>query len=612
MREFSLNYKASKATRINNESAILLKKTRSLYSQRSSLIWAEHCSECAMPSCFSSCEYYAPRMDLKCQRFENGIRPVTSDDGTLPEAMSVTFKKWGKLEAAGIAKINPAMATRGIKLINNFVEDAVRVIPLPYSTKLFVTKALNKVLQKLSAHGSQINSGNQDTKFMIETLNQSNTPTSVSLTIRETSNPTRFFQKLIIIPSGYSQILIDISELSSVTLTEKCLYQIEPSAESKLISIVFGMLDFVVLKTTKEAPSAPLTTTDNKAQKVKCVVWDLDNTLWNGTLVEDGIDGIVLRPEMVSMITKLDEMGVLNAIASKNNHDDAMAALKRFGLDQYFLYPQISWNPKSNGIKVIQKSLNIGMDTIIFIDDQVFERTEVESMLPEIRVFSDKEATTLLSRPEFDIPVTEESKERRKMYQENVVREQALETAGEDYTSFLKSCEIKLSFERLNEETLNRVNELSQRTNQMNFSGNRYTKSQLIDIMNTPSKKTFVISCEDRFGSYGIVGFSIVDDEKALLMDLMFSCRIQAKQVEHTFIKYLLAYYADHGSSHFNAHYRPTPKNAQSGKVFSDVGFVLKSETDGLQTLEFDLKQYTDEAPVMDIIDNALKDGDKK
>ncbi|MGH1352795.1 MAG: HAD-IIIC family phosphatase [Methyloligellaceae bacterium] len=608
MREFYLRYKKATPKSVEPEHLKLLEETRNAIQARSHLIWAEHCSECAMPACFSYCEYYSPRMDLKCQRFTEGLAPVAIDNRELRDVFSVGFKKWGKLEAAGIATLQKPSGKLSVASTGVLLENMLRWSPVPYFMQRTAAKAYNKLQSIITRNGLSIGPDTSDVSFLIETINQ-HEEASITFTIREVNDPTRFFQKLITIPKGYRRSFIDFTEMANISPENECLFQIEPSLSGQKYDIIFGIIDFIRLKSGAEGlkkPDAVISSTGNN--KVKCVIWDLDNTLWNGTLIEDGIEGIKLRPEMVSIITKLDSMGILNAVASKNNFDDAMEAIQHFGLKDYFLYPQISWNPKSASIQTIQKSLNIGMDTLVFVDDQVFERTEVNSSLPEVRVVSDKDIAEMMQLPEFNVPITAESRKRRKMYQEDQIRTEAFSSTATDYTDFLKSCNIQLRMEPLSSASMNRVHELSQRTNQMNFSGNRYTKTQLINICDDPNKKTFVISVSDKFGSYGIVGFAIVDEANATLIDLMFSCRIQAKQIEHTFFAYQFENYKKLDRKHFFANYKPTKKNAQSGKVFFDVGFKVLEETDGVQKLQYDLDQYVSEPPIMEVIYEELTD----
>ena len=345
-------------------------------------------------------------------------------------------------------------------------------------------------------------------------------------------------------------------------------------------TLFFGLLDFV----TADPALLPK---PKKQSGVKCIVWDLDNTLWDGVLVEDGSEKLVLKPGIVDIIQKLDRRGILHSIASKNNFDDAMACLKARSLDDYFLHPQISWNPKSEALKTIARKLNIGIDTLLFVDDSQFELAEVRSSCPEVRTLLADRYLDLPALPECKGKETEESATRRQMYQQEAVRESVAESCAGDYQKFLRECEIVMQIEPVSAANLERVHELTQRTNQMNFSGSRYERALLEQIAATPHLDTYVISCRDRFGNYGIVGFSIVDSREPRMTDLAFSCRIQAKRVEHAFLTHLLKKYAEEGSNGFWANYRKTPRNAPSGQVFADLGLEEAGERDGVTELVF-------------------------
>jgi FkbH-like protein len=131
------------------------------------------------------------------------------------------------------------------------------------------------------------------------------------------------------------------------------------------------------------------------------------------------------------------------------------------------------------------------------------------------------------------------------------------------------------------------VHELTQRTNQMNFSGNRYNRDTLKRILATPHIETYVLSCEDRFGSYGIAGFGIVDSREPRMTDLMFSCRIQSKRIEHAFLGHIIQKYISQKGKDFFANYRKTPRNAPAGKVFTDLGMDEVGAADGITSLVF-------------------------
>ena len=135
-----------------------------------------------------------------------------------------------------------------------------------------------------------------------------------------------------------------------------------------------------------------------------------------------------------------------------------------------------------------------------------------------------------------------------------------------------------------------RAHELAQRTNQMNFSGTRYDQQAIRDLVGRPDARALVLECDDRFGSYGTVGFAVItlDAEGAMISDLMFSCRIQSKRVEHAFLTHALRTLIGETGRDVRARYRKTPRNAPSGKVFDDFGFTLLEERDGASILRFD------------------------
>jgi len=195
----------------------------------------------------------------------------------------------------------------------------------------------------------------------------------------------------------------------------------------------------------------------------------------------------------------------------------------------------------------------------------------VRAVHPEIRVLNADRFLEIADMEACRVPVTPESRERRKMYLVESERQSLAGSFGDDYMNFLRYCNIRLNIQPMTEANLDRVHELTQRTNQMNFSGNRYDKSVLERILVSRESDTYVLDVEDRFGSYGVVGFSIVDNRVPLMTDLMFSCRVQSKRVEHAFLAYLIKKYIAITGKDFYANYRQTSRNAPSGRVFADM-----------------------------------------
>jgi FkbH-like protein len=267
--------------------------------------------------------------------------------------------------------------------------------------------------------------------------------------------------------------------------------------------------------------------------RIKCVVWDLDNTLWHGVLLESA-ELPPLRPYVREIINTLDQRGILQSVASKNEPGPAMAALAAHGLDQYFLYPQISWNSKSDAITNIAAKLNIGIDAFAFIDDQAFERDEVLSVHPVVRTFTEAGLEQLLVLEDFNpLHLTEDSKKRREMYQKEATRAQAEEDFKGPQDAFLRTLGLKLRLKPAKEQDLYRAEELTVRTNQLNTTGVTYSAEQLRDLIQSDQHQVIVAELEDRYGSYGAIGLLLISHEPDLwCVDLfLMSCRVMSRGV---------------------------------------------------------------------------------
>jgi FkbH-like protein len=257
-----------------------------------------------------------------------------------------------------------------------------------------------------------------------------------------------------------------------------------------------------------------------------------------------------------------------------------MAELKCFELRDYFVFPMVGWGPKSDAVRRITQLFNVGEDTIGFIDDQPFEREEVRAGNPKVRVYTHDQATELLSREEFDVPVTDEARNRREFYQNQEVRQQFMEQSSGDYLTFLRQSQIRVNIARAMAAQIDRIHELVQRTNQMNFSGNRYSKSDLLATLASTDRECYLIDAEDIYGKYGYIGFAVVQPgEVPRVVDLAFSCRVQSKRVEHAVLSFLMSTYAARGASDFEIFYHATEKNQPIAQVFPDLECVELSRS---------------------------------
>lgn len=544
---------------------------------RTVLPWSEHCTECAWPTCYSTCDLYSPREDGRCRRFIDGMVRIDCPESINGYLLKIRFKQWGKLWTPGSLNLRPIQKAEGIERRDYRVGTVLYQIPLPTSVKSMVIGKRYSLKKRLAVR--TVKKRQIPTAFLLECYNPADREVPLSISVRSFREKQVIpFQKLVGLAPGFQLVRIPCEEISSIiNLDLPFGIELIPNGTEQEITLYFGLMEFVQ---EAAAPQA-------KTGKVKCVVWDLDNTLWDGVLVEDGAAALQLKPDIVSVIESLDRRGILQSIASKNDHDQAIEVLKQLHIDHFFLYPQISWSPKGNAIQAIARDLNIGTDTLLFIDDSEFELQQVRSCCPGVRILDAKHYTSLLDMPECQAPVTAEGIGRRQMYQVEQRRKEAATTFKDDYKEFLNDCKITLTITSLDSSNLQRVHELTQRTNQMNFSGNRYSRDLLDEILQTPYLDTFVLACEDRFGSYGIVGFSVIDSREPRMTDLMFSCRVQSKRVEHAFVAHLLHRYIALTGKDFHVNYRKTPRNQPSGQVFADLGLREIAIVNGVTSLVF-------------------------
>jgi FkbH-like protein len=551
---------------------------------RTVLPWGEHCTECVWPVCYTTCELYSPRLDGACRQFIDGMVRIDHKEGLSPYLLKLRFKQWAKLWTVGNLRLQPMAKAARQELFNIAVGAIARNAPLSNSIK---PRVLSKIqyLRRQSAESARQN-GELPDYFLLECFNPNARTINLTLTIRDRMRKReRPFQTMIGASPGYNRAKVIVAEILKCIDTDQPFeIEIVPNDCDNTV-LYFGLMDFV--KESRSHIAGNGNGLRQSTKKFKCIVWDLDNTLWDGILIEDGPEKIRLRQGVVEVIRQTDQRGILHSVASKNNYDDAMKILRLSGLDQYFLFPQITWQPKSQSISEIARLLNIGSESLAFVDDQEFERAEVGAALPQVTLIDAADYRRIPERPECDVPLTAESKSRRAMYKEEQQRETALETYKSDYIGFLRDCAIKVVMTSLDDTNLKRVYELAQRTNQMNFSGNRYQEARLVEIMKSGFLETYVINCADRFGNYGIVGFAVVDAREPRLLELMFSCRVQSKRVEHAVLSFILRRFVTGKGRDFYASYRKTAKNTPSGKVFDEMGFKFVEDNEGVSSLVF-------------------------
>lgn len=506
-------------------------------THQSLLLWAEHCVECAAPACYQTCDLYEQRKDGHCRRFSYGIHANRAFQSSRGFGAEVAFRKWGKLEARGSVRMFEAAhwkpLERGLAAVIRSVNFAGRAVwritgDLRWSR-------LSEAALARTARDRDPAEGVLPNGFLLDVYNPGPAETSLEFVIRLDPNaratfagPLPPFQATAKLPIGFSRHLFGANRFRHIAESGRpFLVSLTPPADMAPTLVVLEA-DFVVAA-APEPSTAP----------IKCIVWDLDGTLWDGILAES--PDVKLRPWVRRTIQSLDQRGILHSIASKNDHEAAWRKLEEFDLAAYFLEPRIGWGPKSEAVRGIVGRLHLGVDSFAFVDDSAFERAEVASELPEVYCLDAANGAGLLNDARLQGAETEEAGRRRMYYKAALEREREQVETGGDYLGFLASCEIHLHVADFRPADFDRVAELLQRTNQLNFSGRHYSREDLSRLLADSGTSKLVLHCKDRYGDYGTVGFSFVRwaEDKVTVDDFMLSCRVQSKCIEQAFFSHL-------------------------------------------------------------------------
>ena len=306
---------------------------------------------------------------------------------------------------------------------------------------------------------------------------------------------------------------------------------------------------------------------------VKCLVWDLDNTLWDGVLLEDR--QVTLRPGVVDVLKTLDERGILHSIASRNDRELALQKLAEFGLREYFLHPHISWNPKSDAVSAVARKLNLGLDAFAFVDDQPFELDEVAFTHPDVLCVPADHVHAIPGRPEFrPRNLTDESQKRREMYRSAIDRDEAEHEFRGSSDEFLATLGMVLTIAPAAADDLKRAEELTVRTNQLNSTGVTYSYADLDRYRTSPDHLLLVASLTDRFGPYGKIGLALLDTSEDIwrVKLLLMSCRTMSRGVGGVLLNVVLRL-ARRGARGLEAEFADTGRNRLMYVTYRFAGF---------------------------------------
>jgi FkbH-like protein len=337
-----------------------------------------------------------------------------------------------------------------------------------------------------------------------------------------------------------------------------------------------------------------------QGRSFKCLVLDLDNTLWGGVIGDDGMEGIELGQgsplgeayaAFQDYARELSRRGVILAVCSKNDEANALEpfekhpemVLRRGDISSFIA----NWSDKPGNLRAIAEELNIGLDSLVFLDDNPFERNLVRQELPMVAVPEVSDDPTdfpvaLCDAGYFEgLAVTDEDRERTSQYQGNKARD-ALKTSATDLPAYLRGLEMRLIVRRFDRIGLQRIVQLINKSNQFNLTTRRYTDEDVIAVMTDPEAFGLQLRLLDRFGDNGVIAIVIgrLQPDKDLLIDTwLMSCRVLGRQVEPTTLNLISLAAGKLDARRLVGEYIPTKKNAMVKDHYVGLGFTV-TETD--------------------------------
>jgi FkbH-like protein len=348
----------------------------------------------------------------------------------------------------------------------------------------------------------------------------------------------------------------------------------------------------------------------------KVLVTDLDNTLWGGVIGEDGMEGIKLGREypgaahrsVQRVLIDLHNRGILLAVASKNNEADAMQAIETHPemllRPKHFAAMQIHWNSKVESLRAIAEELNVGLESLVFVDDNPAERQNVRVSLPQVTVIELPAdpmgyANAVRNCPMFErVATSEEDRKRGAYYAEQRLRkdlEQRVTSLEDYYYSLNQRVELSL----VSKASLSRTAQLIKKTNQFNLTTRRHSESDIASFTSDSDWDVYQARVTDRFGDNGIVGVCITHRSGDIceIDTLLLSCRVIGRTVETVILHFLAEENRTRGVSHIQGWFLPTEKNKPAETFYSSHKFEEKARTDAGTLWSFNLRESSIDCP---------------
>lgn len=351
-----------------------------------------------------------------------------------------------------------------------------------------------------------------------------------------------------------------------------------------------------------------------KGQIRKCVVLDLDNTLWGGVVGEDGMEGIALGEEGIGLafaefqdeLLNLTRKGIVLAICSKNNEEDALAVIRHHPSmrlkEDHFASLRINWRDKAANMRELASELNLGLESFVFIDDNPAERTLVRSELPEVLVpewprdpaFYKAALLDLATVHLMKVSITAEDSARTLMYRAEGERRTLLESSGGNLEDYYRSLKMTARVGLADSFTIPRIAQLTQKTNQFNLTTRRYSEADIRGLSEAPESLVLCLGLSDRFSDNGIVGVMILrrtSPRDWYIDTLLLSCRVIGRTVENAFVGFAARMLFERSADYLIGEYHRTRKNAVAANLYRDLGFQPMGEQAGITQWKLSLRE---------------------
>lgn len=336
----------------------------------------------------------------------------------------------------------------------------------------------------------------------------------------------------------------------------------------------------------------------------KALIFDCDNTLWKGILGEDGFDKIKMYEEVQYLAVQLAKRGVIIGLCSKNNLQDVDEVLEKHPdmilRDEHIVIKKINWEDKASNLKAIAKELNIGLDSLVFIDDSNFEVNLIKEKFPMLDVFQvpkkEYEYAMMMRKISnlfYNSKETKEDLEKVKMYKAQVARTEVEQSIG-NIEEYLKSLELQITIYVDDLKQVPRISQMTQKTNQFNLTTKRYTETDIKNFINSSKHIVIAIGVNDRFGDNGVVGLAIIEynDDFGIIDTLLMSCRILGRNIEYKFMDTIIDILKEKNISKIEAQYVRTLKNEQVVDLYDRYGFEIVERNDQNIKYQQNIKEY--------------------